>query len=101
MKRTFLSLVVIGLLAMPNAANATEAEGLLLYFPFEEGSGKEAVDVSGNGNNGTIEGSAKWVASLKNKFGTALQFNGSDVEIRAPHNPTGSSELYNHDVGES
>ncbi len=40
---------------------------------FEEGSGGTAVDSSGNGNDGTIEGSPKWV---NGKFGKAMEFNG-------------------------
>lgn len=85
MKQTALSLLVIILLVMPSMVKATE-KGLMLYFPFEEGSGDTAVDASGNGNDGVIKGGAKWVASMKN-FGKALQFNGSDVDVRAPHIP--------------
>ncbi|MCD6505613.1 hypothetical protein J7M22_03210 [Candidatus Poribacteria bacterium] len=42
---------------------------------FDEGSGTVAKDSSGNGNDGTIKGGAKWVDG---KFGKALEFNGVD-----------------------
>ncbi len=45
----------------------------LLYFPFDEGSGTVASDISGNGNNGVIAG-ASWVTG---KFGQALSFSGA------------------------
>ena len=40
---------------------------------FEEGAGKTTKDSSGNGNDGDIEGSPKWV---NGKFGKAMEFNG-------------------------
>lgn len=40
---------------------------------FEEGSGQKVVDSSGKGNDGSIEGSPKWV---NGKFGKAMEFNG-------------------------
>lgn len=40
---------------------------------FEEGSGKTVRDASGNGHDGKITGSLKWV---KAKFGTGLEFPG-------------------------
>jgi hypothetical protein len=36
----------------------TNDAGLVVYYNFEEGSGSTALDLSGNGNNGTIYGSA-------------------------------------------
>lgn len=85
MKWIVLDLLLIGLLvAMSGVGNATE-QGLLLYFPFEEGKGETAVDGSGNGNDGVIKGNAKWVTSIE-KFGKALEFDGS-VVVTAPHIP--------------
>ena len=53
-------------------------EHTMLYFKFDEGSGKEVKDLSDNGNDGTITG-AKWV---EGKFGKALEFEDDDfVEI--------------------
>ena len=53
-------------------------ENTMLYFKFDEGSGKEVKDLSDNGNDGTIT-DAKWV---EGKFGKALEFEDDDfVEI--------------------
>jgi hypothetical protein len=80
-------LFIVGLLTIPCIATTTAAEkGLLLYFPFDEGAGTTAKDASGNNNDGVIKGALKWVSSM-DKFGKALQFNGSDVDVRAPHIP--------------
>jgi hypothetical protein len=37
--------------------------GLIAYWPFDEGEGKQAVDASGNGHHGTIH-AAKWMARM-------------------------------------
>ncbi|MDE0085018.1 MAG: LamG domain-containing protein [Candidatus Poribacteria bacterium] len=49
-------------------------DGLVAYWPFNEGAGKTAVDVTGNGHDGKFEGAPKWVDG---KFGTALEFDGA------------------------
>jgi len=53
---------------------------LVAYWAFDEGSGNDVYDVSGNDNNGTING-ATWGVG---KFGTALQFNGQDNYVEVP-----------------
>ncbi len=54
--------------------NFTETDsGLLLYMPFEEGSGTVTQDWSANNNDGTIT-SATWTSG---KYGNALSFDGS------------------------
>jgi hypothetical protein len=68
-------------LGFNQAVNFTEAPhqslpydiSLVGYWNMNEGSGTVAHDLSGNGNNGTING-ATWVAG---KFGDALSFNGT------------------------
>ena len=40
---------------------------------FDEGKGKKAEDISGNGNHGELVKNPAWV---KGKFGKALEFNG-------------------------
>ena len=50
---------------------------------FDEGSGKIAKDLSGNGNDGTLEG-PKWVDG---KFGKALNFNGASDYVDTGNNP--------------
>ena len=49
--------------------NANVVQGLLGYWKFDEGSGTVAIDSSGNGNNGTINGNPVW--------GTGSPVNGS------------------------
>ncbi len=57
---------------------------LVAWWPFDEGTGTVAADGSGNGNDGDIAGGAQWVTG---QLGGALQFNGSDAEVSAPHIP--------------
>ena len=46
---------------------------------FDEGTGKKAEDISGNGNDGELVKSPKWV---QGKFGKALEFNGKDTCVQ-------------------
>jgi concanavalin A-like lectin/glucanase superfamily protein len=57
---------------------------LVAWWSFDEGTGTVAADGSGNGNDGVVEGDAVWVPGV---LGTALQFNGSNSYVRAPHIP--------------
>ena len=58
------------------AANASA--DLILHWPFDDGSGTTAVDASGNGHNGTLEGDFKWVAG---QIGGALEFGGDGDRV--------------------
>jgi hypothetical protein len=60
---------------------------LVAHWRFDEGSGTLASDTSGNGNDGTVQGDAKWVAG---RLGGALQFNGSNARVVAPNIPLDS-----------
>ena len=64
-------------------------DNLVLHLPFDEGKGDPVEDKSGKGNNGAIQGGAKWV---EGKSGKALESSGKDsfVEIQdsASLNPT-------------
>lgn len=53
--------LVLGLCLPWQAALALDKDGLVLYLPFDEGSGDTAGDVSGNGNDGALLGDAEWV----------------------------------------
>ena len=68
------SLLVIANLGVANVAE----EGLVAYWPFDEGSGKTAEDVTGNGHDGKFAGAPKWVDG---KFGTALEFDGEEDHV--------------------
>jgi len=66
------SFVASILILMPFSAFADFTDGLVLYLPFDEGTGDAAGDISGNGHDGVID-NPDWV---NGKFGKALQFGG-------------------------
>ncbi|MFQ6043811.1 MAG: LamG domain-containing protein [Candidatus Poribacteria bacterium] len=67
------SLILINILAFISASSA----GIVAYWPFDEGKGKDAKDASGNGNDGEVH-DAKWVDG---RFGKALEFDGNFVLV--------------------
>ena len=67
--------------AAPAAADATLAGD----WPFDEGSGTTAADVSGYGNNGTLSGGVQWVPGHR---GTALAFDGATGNVRVADAPS-------------
>ncbi|MCP4258899.1 MAG: LamG domain-containing protein, partial [Planctomycetes bacterium] len=69
------------------ALTSTAKAELVGWWRFDEGSGTAALDSSGHGNDGVIEGDAKWVAGQN---GGALEFNGSDTRVVAPFIPLDS-----------
>ena len=71
-------IIVVALSLMTLPAWAAD-KSLVLYLPFDEGTGRTAKDASSYNNPGTIVGGAVWVAGAK---GTALEFvSGSRVTI--------------------
>jgi len=68
---------LISFVLVLSLAGGTLAE-LVMYWPLDEGSGTTAVDVTGNGNDGTINGTANWVPGQNN---LALDFDGSSTYI--------------------
>ena len=87
MRKTFVRLAMVYiclLIAVQISMNSSYADidpnSIVGLWLLDEGSGDVAVDISGNGNDGTIEG-AKWVDGVS---GSALEFDGaSHVEIPA------------------
>jgi hypothetical protein len=69
-KTIYIISFVLALL-MVNTASAD----LVAHWPFDDGSGTTAVDVTGNGNDGTLEGDPQWVVG---KIGGGLEFDGDD-----------------------
>ena len=65
-------------------------EGLVGYWPFDEGSGEAVADLSGQGHNGMFAyGQPEWVDG---KSGSALYFDGeSGVEIPDFYGISGST----------
>ena len=61
---------------------AKEEPSLVLYFSFDEGSGKEVKDLSGTGNDGKLVGSPKWIDG---KYGKALQMTGEADHVEVAH----------------
>lgn len=61
---------------------AEDLEGLVVYFAFEDGSGKTVTDLSGNGNDGTLEGDIGWTDG---KYGKGLNFGGKNGIVRVKH----------------
>lgn len=76
MKAKLVALVCLMSLTVLAYTNVLEA-GLVAYWPFDEGKGKDAKDASDNGNDGAING-AEWVDG---KFGKALEFDGNFVLV--------------------
>lgn len=77
----FSSLVfVVFTIFIVQTSVASATDTLVLYLPFDEGSGTVAKDLSGKVNNGTIKG-AKWVDG---KIGKALEFDGKSY-VDIPH----------------
>jgi len=48
---------------------------LVAHWPLDEGTGTVAIDVTGNGNDGTFQGDPQWVVA---KIGAGLEFDGDD-----------------------
>ena len=65
-----------------NISTAAELEGLVVYFAFEEGAGKAVADLSGNGQDGKLEGDTSWTDG---KFGKAVDFGGKNGIVRVEH----------------
>jgi hypothetical protein len=58
----------------PLSAMGAVDPALVLFMPFEEGSGETTKDMSGKGNDGKLVGGLKW---SNGKFGKALEFDGT------------------------
>jgi type II secretory pathway pseudopilin PulG len=57
--------------------------GLVGYWPFDEGTGSIAYDMSGNGNNGTLAKSPVWTSDCK--VGGCLDCDGGGVTVLTTH----------------
>ena len=81
MRRELSILMVLGtMLAWSGACLwAVSDPSLVGWWKFDDGSGTAAVDSSGNGNDGVLNGAPKWVPG---KLGGALEFNGTDAYVQ-------------------
>ena len=82
-----ISLIFMGLVLVAPIFAINYEEHLVGLWKFDEGSGNKIKDSSGNGLEGGIEGSGKWVDG---RFGKAIEFDGKTgfVAIKAHANPT-------------
>jgi len=82
MTKLFLTLLAASLLCLLSSlGEAIQDDSLVLYLPFDEGSGKVVKDFSQYNNEVTFKGEPQWG---KGKFGSALQFDGGDDYIEVP-----------------
>lgn len=75
----------LGLILIFAIMSIAAEEGLVGYWPFDEGSGKVAKDASETGNDGKFVDNPKWV---NGKFGMALEFDGKSNYVAVPDNAT-------------
>jgi hypothetical protein len=91
LRRTIMSKTLIYLVSfvfvLGVALTGTARAELVAHWRFDEGSGTLASDTSGNGNDGVLEGDAKWVAG---QLGGAIEFNGQNARVVAPYIPLDS-----------
>ena len=79
-KPTILSLILAFSLA--TFCLADPDPNLVGWWRFDEGSGSDANDSSGNDNNGTLNGNPQWVAGKIEPY--ALDFDGSGDYVDVP-----------------
>ena len=68
-------LVCLASIALVFGVVSSASAELVGYWRFDEGSGTTAADSSGNGGDGTFQGSPQWVPG---RSGSALEFDGDD-----------------------
>jgi hypothetical protein len=84
MRTLFICLLAISLiLSLGTTGKTKELEGLVVYFPFDEGKGKDVKDYSGTGNDGIVKGGAQWTDG---KYDGALMLEGKDGIVEVEDN---------------
>jgi len=73
MNKVFPAFAMVVLFSFVVSAASKDMEGAVCVLLLDEGKGTTANDFSGNNNNATLEGGAKWV---NGKYGSALEFDG-------------------------
>ena len=84
----FITLFASTILFVPHAALAAAStsvvpEGLILYYPFDEGTGTAITDGSGNNYSGTLTVGASTPAWVGGRLGQAISFDGVDDFVQA------------------
>ncbi|HUU17598.1 MAG TPA: LamG domain-containing protein [Sedimentisphaerales bacterium] len=73
-----ISFIIVSLIFAGQSYADVDPETIVGIWLFDEGGGDVAIDSSGNGNDGTLNG-PEW--TNESKFGGALEFNGSSSYI--------------------
>lgn len=81
MKRVYLLLLISAFAIGSAFAGIPNDADILLWIG--EGSGNKAVDGTGNGNDGTFGGTAKWVAG-QGKYGAGIALRGKETFLEVP-----------------
>jgi hypothetical protein len=81
LRNVFAVLLGLAVILVINSFSYAFRDSIVAAWTFDEGTGKDIHDVSGNGNDGELVGGAKWVDG---KFGKALDFDGSTNYIEVP-----------------
>jgi len=79
----FLALVLALISANTTRAFDLSDPDLVAYWPFDEGAGTVATDLSNNSYDGTLVGGTSWTDGI---YGSALQFNGNDAYVETGQN---------------
>jgi len=78
-------MAILLVLTVCGQTRAESEKGLLAYWSFDEGQGREVRDASAGNHHGRVKGEAKWV---RGRQGAALEFNGTDTTVELA-NPEG------------
>ncbi len=76
------NLICLTTLVFVLGAAGNARAGLVGWWKFDEGSGNIAIDSSGNGHNGTLNGDSAWTIG---QLGGALQFDGDGDYVTCGH----------------
>ena len=89
-----VGIMALSFLTAYSEIHADLSDGLVGYFPFDDGNGDSLAEVTGNGNAGELfnfEGdNSEWV---EGKIGGALSFDGIDDYVIAPEMPIADTAL--------
>jgi hypothetical protein len=84
-----MKLFVAMLLVLGICTDAVLAE-LIGFWPFDEGQGTEAADITGNGNDGALNGAVDWVPGFK---GDGVHFDtAGERVVVGPLDPTAGTD---------
>jgi hypothetical protein len=79
--RSYMSMMLIIVVFVVFSAGVSMADlsdGLVAYWPMEEGSGDVTADVTGNGNDGRLLGGVLWETAGAEVGSACLNFDGED-----------------------